>query len=283
LAAVGLELRPIRAADRRRVEEITADIWGGHDYLPAFFDEWLQDPNSWFQAAELDGELVGLQRMRPIERGVVWYEGLRVASTHRRRGIAREMVARAVADAREYGFTEMRLVTGDPEPSALFRSLGFRERLEVTAYWGRRLEGGDPAPLLPVAEAARAFEVVREDPAYAVYDGLHVEWDGAYSLTSAELAARAEQGLVRSLSGGRALAVLRWYRDWGFLSACFVGGSGGLLRDLLMALRFEADIDGVERVRVLVPNGHPGLEDLRETGYDARSEPFRMTYFGLSL
>jgi hypothetical protein len=88
---------------------------------------------------------------------------------------------------------------------------------------------------------------------------------------------------VRALAGGRALAILRWYREWGFVSASFLGGSGPLLNDLLLALRFEADADGVDRVRVLVPDGHPGLEALAETGYDSESEPFRMSYFALSL
>ena len=37
-----LTLRPMRAADRDRVMEISRDIWDGHDYLPRVFDVALQ-------------------------------------------------------------------------------------------------------------------------------------------------------------------------------------------------------------------------------------------------
>ena len=46
------------------------------------------------EVAEIDGLVVGVQRLRPIARGVMFYEGLRVASTHRRQGIARAMLRR---------------------------------------------------------------------------------------------------------------------------------------------------------------------------------------------
>ena len=45
--------------------------------------------------------------------------------------------------------------------------------------------------------------------------------------------------------GGRALAVVRPNRLGTRLRAGFVGGQGGVLRDLLLALRFEADIDAL--------------------------------------
>ena len=35
-----------------------------------------------------------------------------------------------------------------------------------------------------------------------------------------------------------------------------------------MALRFEADADGLKHVTVNLPPGHPAEEDLKATGYD---------------
>ena len=93
----GLTLRPMRSADRERVMEISRDVWDGHDYIPRVFDDWLGDAGAAFQAAELEGVVVGLQRLRPYAPGLIWYEGLRVASTHRRQGLAREMLTSAIA------------------------------------------------------------------------------------------------------------------------------------------------------------------------------------------
>ena len=85
-----LTLRPVRPADYDRIVEITQDVWEGHDYIPRVFDRWVSDSAASFQAAELDGEVVGVQRTRPFAPGLVWYEGLRVASSHHRQGIAPE-------------------------------------------------------------------------------------------------------------------------------------------------------------------------------------------------
>ncbi|HEV3102631.1 MAG TPA: GNAT family N-acetyltransferase, partial [Candidatus Dormibacteraeota bacterium] len=121
-----LTLRPVRPSDRDRVVELTRDVWGGHDYLPSVFDDWVADAASAFQALEVDGVVVGLQRLRPYAPGLVWYEGLRVATSHRHQGLARAMLDSAIAEAREQGHGEMRLATGNPEAVRLFESVGFK-------------------------------------------------------------------------------------------------------------------------------------------------------------
>src|ERR1700693_1618275 len=137
-----LLIRPVRPADRERVMELTRDIWDGHDYVPRVFDEWVSDAAAAFQAIELDGVVVGLQRLRPYATGLVWYEGLRVASTHRRQGLARAMLASAVAEARQQAFREMRLATGNVDAARLFESAGFRRLVDVRWWRGHRVEGG---------------------------------------------------------------------------------------------------------------------------------------------
>src|SRR5207253_3394286 len=94
-------IRPVRPADRDRVVEMTQDVWEGHDYLARVFDRWVSDAGAAFQAAEIEGVVVGLQRLRPYAPGLIWYEGLRVASEHRRQGVARAMLAAAIEEARE--------------------------------------------------------------------------------------------------------------------------------------------------------------------------------------
>src|SRR2546430_2435895 len=75
-----LQLRPVRPADRERIIEITKDVWEGRDYIPRVFDSWVADAGASFQAAEIEGVVVGVQRLRPYAPGLVWYEGLRVAA-----------------------------------------------------------------------------------------------------------------------------------------------------------------------------------------------------------
>ena len=283
MATASVEIRPVRTTDRRRVAEITADVWEGHDYIARVFDEWVSDPGAWFQAAEVEGELVGVQRLRPIAAEVVWYEGLRVASTHRRRGLARAMLTAAAAQARGLGFREMRLATANPDAVALFRSAGFTLLLEPRLWRARRLEGDEPARMPAAADAERLLRLVREDPALAAYGGIVASGEWALDLDAALLARLAGEGALRIVAGGRALAAVR--EGWGGdnLWAYFVSGSGGALQELLLALRYEADADGMVGVNLWAPEGHPAEEDFAATGYDSEAEPFRLSYFALRL
>ena len=156
-----LTVRPVRPADRARVLEITRDVWEGRDYIPRVFDEWVGDASAAFQALEVEGQVVGLHRVRPYAPGLVWYEGLRVASDQRRRGLARTLVQSAIAEAREQGFKEMRLATQNEPAAALFESAGFKRLVDIRWWRALRLEGGEPARM-PDADGLTLASLIRE-------------------------------------------------------------------------------------------------------------------------
>jgi len=265
--AEDLTLRPVRPADEARVLELTRDVWEGRDYVPRVFDRWVSDAGAEFQAAEVDGVVVGVQRIRPYAPGLVWYEGLRVASSHRRRGIARAMLEAAIEEARQQGFREMRLATRDQPAVNLFESASFRRMVEVKWWRGLRVEGGEPARIPDPSEASRLWSLVAASPGIERYGGLVPDLDGAREHDATEIERLATQGLVRVGPGGRAVALLR--EPWGQnIAVSLLAGGGGALRELLMALRFEADADGLRYVTVNLPPGHPAEEDLKASGYD---------------
>ena len=262
-----LTYREVRPADQDRVREISAGVWEGTDYLPSTFEEWVQDPGASFQAAEEDGLVVGLQRLHPIAPKVMFYEGLRVAATHRRRGVARTMLRHAIEETGSLGFERMRLYTGSTEAGALFRSEGFRLLFDCAVWTARRVEGGDPPRLASPADAQSLAARVVEDPAFAVYGGVNASWHGLLDVDAALLERLASEGLVRVGSGGRALALVRGDARRR-LPVTFMAGSGPVLQDLLEQLRFEADSVGLSEVAVLAPEEHPAAGDMREVGYD---------------
>jgi GNAT superfamily N-acetyltransferase len=282
LATQELTVRPVRPADRERVLELTRDIWDGHDYIPRVFDEWVGDAGATFQAAEADGVVVGLQRLRPYAPGLVWYEGLRVAATHRRQGVARSMLESAIAESREHGVREMRLGTANPDALKLFESLGFRRLVDVRWWRGPRVEGGESARMPEPVEASKLWPAVARSAGLELYGGVSADFNGARDLGADELARLAGMGMLRAGPGGRAVAGLR--EPWGQnLAVAFIAGTGGVLRDLLMALRFEADADGLDHVTVSVPRGHPAAEDLHASGYDLANAEDNSYIYGLLL
>jgi GNAT superfamily N-acetyltransferase len=260
-----------------------AEVWDGHDYIPNVFDDWVADPGAWFQAAEVEGELVGIQRLRPIAKDVVWYEGLRVAPNRRRQGLARAMLTAAASQARTLGFTEIRLATANPDAIALFNSAGFRLLVAPRLWRGRRVEGEEPARMAGPADAGRLLAILREDPALQAYGGVMANGEWALDVDAELLTRLASEGALRITAGGRALAAVR--EGWGgdHLWAYFVSGSGGALQELLLALRFESDSLGMDGVSLWAPEGHPAEEDFKASGYDSESVPFRMSYFALKL
>ncbi len=275
-----LTVRPVRPADRARVLEITRDVWEGRDYIPRVFDEWVGDASAAFQALEVEGQVVGLHRVRPYAPGLVWYEGLRVASDQRRRGLARTLVQSAIAEAREQGFKEMRLATQNEPAAALFESAGFKRLVDIRWWRALRLEGGEPARMPDAESAAKLWPTVSRSPGFDLYHGVSADLHGAHDLGPKELERLARAGMLRVI--GNAAAGLR--ESWGSsLAVAFLAGRGAVLRDLLYALRYEADADGVERVTVAVPRDHPAADDLQASGYDFANAEDTAYIYGLSL
>jgi GNAT superfamily N-acetyltransferase len=275
-------IRPVRPADRERVVELTRDVWGGHDYVPHVFDDWVSDSASAFQAIELDGTVVGLQRLRPYAPGLLWYEGLRVASSHRRQGLARHMLESAIAQAREQGFNEVRLATGNPAAAQLFEQAGF-VRLQDDRWWrGARVEGGESPRIPGPGEAEKLWAGVAASPGIELWGGVTADFQGAQDIGAKELSRLAGIGMLRSGPGGRAIVGLR--EPWGNnIAVAFVAGTGGALRELLLALRYEADADGLDDVSVALPRDHPAGEDLRASGYDFANDDDTSYIYGLNL
>ncbi len=262
--------------------EMTRDIWGGHDYIPLVFDRWVADAGAAFQAAEIDGQVVGLHRLRPYAPGLIWYEGLRVATTHQRAGVARAMLASAVAEARELGFREMRLGSRDAIGAHLFESAGFRRLVDVRWWRAPRMEGGESARIPDPAEARKLWTWVAASAGIDLYNGVSPDFNGARDLGPDELARLAGLGMLRVGLAGRALVGLRepWRQN---IAVAFVAGGGGALRELLLALRFEADADVLDHVTVNLPRDHPAEEDLRATGYDFVNAEDSSHIYGLEL
>ncbi|HEV2218039.1 MAG TPA: GNAT family N-acetyltransferase [Candidatus Dormibacteraeota bacterium] len=277
-----LTIRPVRPADRDRILEITSEVWGGRDYIPKVFDRWVSDAGAAFEAAELEGVVVGVQRLRAYAPGLIWYEGLRVAEKHRRQGIARAMLEAAIAEAREQNFREMRLATRDAPAVGLFESAGFRRLVEVKWWRGNRVEGGEPARIPDAPEAKRLWPVVAASPGFELYGGVVPDLNGSRNVNAEELERVARDGLIRVGPGGRAIALLRepWSQN---IAVAMLAGSGGALRELLMALRFEADADGLTHVTVNLPPHHPAEEDLRASGYDFADVEASAYVYALSL
>ncbi|HET9435742.1 MAG TPA: GNAT family N-acetyltransferase [Candidatus Limnocylindrales bacterium] len=148
----GLEVRPIDPADRtmhRRVYDASvrafADSRGEEKPSDAKFDEFVNDPSfapHLWQVA-FDGDRIAGQILNYLgdaeEDGtrIGWTEGISVQPEHRRRGLARALLARSLRVVRDAGATCAGLGVDLQNPNQaveLYRSMGYRIVSETFEY-----------------------------------------------------------------------------------------------------------------------------------------------------
>lgn len=80
--------RPALPKDTPDVMELTRHIWGGEDYVPLVWADWLADPHGLLAVAEYGGRVVGLSKLARLSPQEWWLQGLRVHPEFQGRGIA---------------------------------------------------------------------------------------------------------------------------------------------------------------------------------------------------
>jgi hypothetical protein len=69
--------RKIIQSDKERIVDIASRIWGAEDFIPRYFDEWIESDNGEFVAIEYDGDVIGCARLTFLAPGYAWFQGLR--------------------------------------------------------------------------------------------------------------------------------------------------------------------------------------------------------------
>jgi GNAT superfamily N-acetyltransferase len=105
-------IRPARPEDKPAAMAVSAQVWGGEDYVPYVWDRWLADPEGRLSVATLRGKLAGFAKLTLRGPGEWWLEGMRVDPHYRGRGIARLLHDAHIALAAAHGPGTIRLSTG---------------------------------------------------------------------------------------------------------------------------------------------------------------------------
>lgn len=94
-------VRRANPGDEAQMWEISRSIWSGHDYVPAAWRRWLEDPAGVIQVVEIQGRMVGFQHAVQLPGEITWLEGIRVAQESRRQGIGQLLLQAGLQWARE--------------------------------------------------------------------------------------------------------------------------------------------------------------------------------------
>ncbi len=114
-AEFDLEIRRATHDDYAAVADFTGEIWEerGGDYIPDIYHDWLEDePGDGKKTflAEVDGEAAGIVQAVMLTPDEAWFQGMRVAAAHRRKGVAHRLNEALFEWAREQGATVARVM-----------------------------------------------------------------------------------------------------------------------------------------------------------------------------
>jgi GNAT superfamily N-acetyltransferase len=123
---------PASADARSLMDELDAELlirYPGEATHGIEADEFVAAGGYFVIARDDDGVFAGCGAFRPLDATVVEAKRVFVRSQFRRRGISRAIMAHLEAMARERGFSEIWLETGNgqPEAIALYRSIGYSD------------------------------------------------------------------------------------------------------------------------------------------------------------
>jgi GNAT superfamily N-acetyltransferase len=149
---MSLELRRGTAADRKRVFEISAQIWEGDDYVPQVFDRWIDDPETEFVVAELDGVVVAFARRGWLFPGYAWLQGIRTDPAYRGRGGAKAITDHFIEAAKREKAETIGLLTYIHNEASIhiIEQRGFEQVASYVFVEGELRPGEAGADLQPV-------------------------------------------------------------------------------------------------------------------------------------
>ncbi len=262
-------VRPARQSDKKPLMSFIKEVWGGHDYIPYVWDWWMKDPTGRVFVVEVDGAPVGMNRVRFLEDGSAWFEGVRVHPDFRGKGLATMLGKNSMRVAEARGIRVFRLTSGSRNKLAhrQIARIKFEEVARYSAYEppkGKRLPRRKGAKKAGKEDIDTVVGMIEGSKEYKL--GRGVFWHGytAASLTPELIRKLVIEGAVWTL--GKAVAVTREYGErWIWEELCFVGGPAD------DALRLVESVLGwSKRARerwVFVPQGSPIIHGLRARGF----------------
>ncbi len=266
-----VEIREARPGDKEPLMSFIREVWGGHDYIPYVWDEWIRDMDAKMYVALADGVQVGMSRVRFLEDGSAWFEGARVHPDYRGMRIAAALGERAMKSARERGVRVFRLTSGSWNKSAhrSIARIGFGETARMSVYAPSK--GARFGLVLGVRTVGKegaedAFRKIRNSREFRLGSG--VMWDSFAAEALTKEIVTQESAAGRLYTTGDALAISRQggERRERWRQVCFLcGNPAGAVR-LVRYIFGRKEPFRTDRRLAYVPQGSRLIGHLRKAG-----------------
>jgi len=268
-------VRQAKPSDKKPLMDFVTKTWGGHDYVPSVWDEWLRDKGGKIFVVEVDGKQVGMNRVRLLKDGTGWLEGVRIHPDFRGKGLASLLGAKSMQYASRFGVSTFRLTSSSRNIAAhrQVAKMGFSEVARFDVFRARsksRLLRQGRVDRLTPADLSKALTVIRGSEEYRA--GMGVYWDAfvTRALDREALSELIAKGYVFSAGdekGNNALAVCGPAKEgeevW--LQMSFLCGEPALCKKIVSRL-FRSSRPKRDENFVFLPKGSRLSKSLKEIG-----------------
>lgn len=268
---LSVKIRNARPSDKGPLLDFIKDVWGGHDYIPGVWDEWLADASAEMSVIEVDGRQVGMNRMRSLPDGSGWLEGVRIHPDYRRRGLASMLGVHSIKAGVGNGVDVYRLATYNRNKPARrqISKMGFREIARADFYEpepGARFREQKGVWRAEKRELPEILGMVNGSKEYKVGAGVYWDISAAVRLASNVLATLIEDGSVFRSDG--AVAVTRIGSQAGELwnQICFLTGKPDATARLVKHLLGRKQEVKIDWTVAYLPRGSPLAGTLKGIG-----------------
>jgi GNAT superfamily N-acetyltransferase len=266
-----VKIRKAVRADKRLALEISKNLWGGHDYLPEVWDDWVKDPKSRLITATVNGKAVGVAHASLQTPYIAWLEGVRVHERYRGFGIAGKLNNALVDWARRKGARVARLSTHINNRASRnhLEKIGFPvmqtfQRLDSTKGL-RTKPAGVTAPRRP---AKRLWNWLRTRPNFAENHAMYSDGWTCHALTHQVLTNLMGRGRVLVTSrNGEPSSCCIFLDEEKILIMGFLAGDRSEVAKLIRMLRFLKFQKKREKLRVLLPSRSTLVRMLERSGF----------------
>ncbi len=219
-------LRPAQSTDFPGIAKLWQEAFGDSERSIRFFFDAFPDCLSW--VAEEDGQIVsmvhGLPRILSPDTSAIYVYAVATTETHRGRGLCRQLMAFAEADAKNRGFACAVLTPGEPSLFRFYEGMGYR-----TAFTRNRtpFPGGRPISTEAYAEARKQLLTVPHlvcTPAFLDY--AKEVYGLTFYKTATGIAAAGEGYTAEVLPedpGGGPFAMIKWLGEEKPLKNAYLG------------------------------------------------------------
>ena len=268
-------VREAKPSDKKPLMDFVTKTWGGHDYVPSVWDEWLRDKGGKMFVVEVDGKLVGMNRVRLLKDGTGWLEGVRIHPDFRGKGLASLLGERSMKYASNLGVSTFRLTSSSRNRAARRQvaKMGFSEVARFDVFRARtksRLLRGGGVDRLSPSDLSKALRVIRGSEEYRAGKGVY--WDAFVTRaldreSLSELIAKRYVFSARDEEGNNAVAVCGPAREgeevW--LQMSFLCGEPALCKKIVSHL-FRSSRPKRDENFVFLPKGSRLSKSLKEVG-----------------